>query len=78
MSERNMVATKLLMENDKVRIWEMRLQPGERGELHKHPVAGPPVFAGLDYTEGEQRQCAGEAQHARPVEPGRIRISGLV
>ena len=36
MPERNMVATKLLMENEKVRIWEMRLQPGERGELHKH------------------------------------------
>jgi len=36
MAERNMVATKLLMENDKVRIWEMRLQPGQRGELHKH------------------------------------------
>ena len=36
MAERNMVATKLLMENSKVRIWEMRLQPGQRGELHKH------------------------------------------
>jgi hypothetical protein len=30
------IATKLLMENDRVRIWEMRLAPGERSALHKH------------------------------------------
>ena len=30
------IATKLLMENDRVRIWEMRLEPGERSSLHRH------------------------------------------
>ena len=30
------VATKLLMENDRVKIWEMRLDPGERSDLHRH------------------------------------------
>ena len=30
------IATKLLMENDRVRIWEMRLEPGEKSALHKH------------------------------------------
>ena len=30
------IATKLLMENDRVRIWEMRLDPGERSSLHRH------------------------------------------
>jgi beta-alanine degradation protein BauB len=30
------VATKLLMENDRVRIWEMRLEPGARSALHRH------------------------------------------
>ena len=30
------IATKLLMENDKVRIWEMRLEPGQKSALHKH------------------------------------------
>jgi hypothetical protein len=24
------------MENDRVRIWEMRLEPGERSALHRH------------------------------------------
>jgi beta-alanine degradation protein BauB len=30
------IATKLLMENGRVRIREMRLGPGERSALHKH------------------------------------------
>jgi hypothetical protein len=30
------IATKLLMENDRVRIWEMRLEPGETSALHHH------------------------------------------
>jgi hypothetical protein len=30
------IATKLLMENEKVRIWEMRLAPGQRSDLHRH------------------------------------------
>jgi hypothetical protein len=30
------IATKLLMENDRVRIWEMRLEPGQRSALHRH------------------------------------------
>lgn len=30
------VGTRLLFENDRVRIWEVRLAPGERGELHRH------------------------------------------
>ena len=29
------IATKLLFENDRVRIWEMRLAPGEKSALHK-------------------------------------------
>lgn len=30
------VGTKLLSENDRVRIWEIRLQPGERIGFHRH------------------------------------------
>jgi hypothetical protein len=32
------IATKLLLENDRVRIWEMRMPAGERGEVHKHDL----------------------------------------
>lgn len=30
------IATKLLFENDRVRIWEMRLAPGESTPVHQH------------------------------------------
>src|SRR5262245_27136077 len=32
------VATKLLFENERVRIWEMRLGPGEEGSVHRHDL----------------------------------------
>jgi hypothetical protein len=32
------VATKLLFENERVRIWEMRLDPGESGAVHRHDL----------------------------------------
>jgi predicted metal-dependent enzyme (double-stranded beta helix superfamily) len=32
------VATRLLMENDRVRIWEMDLAPGERSATHRHEL----------------------------------------
>src|SRR4030095_14037280 len=30
------VATRVLFENERVKIWEMRLAPGEEGPLHRH------------------------------------------
>ncbi len=30
------VATSVLFEDDKVRIWEMKLKPGEHSDLHRH------------------------------------------
>jgi len=32
------VATKLLFENERVRIWEMRLGPGKEGDVHRHDL----------------------------------------
>ena len=32
------IASKLLFENERVRIWEMRLPPGERGPVHEHDL----------------------------------------
>lgn len=32
------VATRLLFENERVRIWEMDLAPGERSAIHRHDV----------------------------------------
>ena len=32
------IGTKLLMENDRVRVWEVRLAPGEEGAVHQHAL----------------------------------------
>jgi hypothetical protein len=32
------VATQVIFENEKVRIWEMRLAPGEKGPVHRHDL----------------------------------------
>jgi hypothetical protein len=32
------VATKVLFENDRVRVWEMRLAPGEDSAVHRHDL----------------------------------------
>ena len=40
MSDRELgpIGTALLFENDRVRIWEVRLEPGARGEVHRHDL----------------------------------------
>lgn len=32
------VGTRKLFENDRIRVWEMRLEPGEEGEIHRHDL----------------------------------------
>jgi hypothetical protein len=32
------VGSKLLFENDRVRVWELRLAPGERSDVHRHDL----------------------------------------
>ncbi|HYC23020.1 MAG TPA: hypothetical protein VEI94_09960 [Candidatus Bathyarchaeia archaeon] len=32
------VATRLLMENDRVKVWEMLLEPGTSSDLHHHTM----------------------------------------
>ncbi len=70
------VATEVIFENDRVRVWENRLAPGERSAPHRHDldyliidlegdrIAAEPI-AGAD--EGETRRYI-EA----PVRPGNV------
>jgi|SRR5437588_7162575 len=44
--ENREVATKLLLENDRVRIWELDLMPGQRAPFHCHAV--PYFFVCVD------------------------------
>ncbi len=40
MTERVMgdVGTKLIFEDDRVRVWQVRLAPGEQGDVHRHTL----------------------------------------
>jgi len=71
------VGTKLLFENDAVKVWEMVLAPGEASDLHRHDyeyffvvVEGESIDA--DFVAGASDDLA-EARSIRiPVEPGRV------
>jgi len=45
-ADNRQIATKLLFENDRVRIWELALAPGERAPFHCHAV--PYFFVCVD------------------------------
>lgn len=32
------VGTKVLFENDRIKVWEMRLEPGQETEVHEHKL----------------------------------------
>lgn len=40
MSERAMgdVGTRILFEDERVRVWQVRLAPGEQGDVHRHDL----------------------------------------
>ena len=71
------VATRLLFENDRVRVWEMDLAPGERSATHRHDLdyvlvqlEGDRIAADFEPdTAGERR---GHVEGT--VEPGKTRF----
>ena len=61
------VATRVIFENERVKVWEMLLEPGEASDLHRHDmdymlcvIEGESVDA--DFANGKSIQL--------PVEPG--------
>jgi hypothetical protein len=75
------VATRLLLENERVRIWEMDLAPGERSATHRHDldyvlvqikgdrVSGisNPIAAGPIATTSKRRSSRGRRATLRAV-----------
>jgi mannose-6-phosphate isomerase-like protein (cupin superfamily) len=67
------VGTKLLFENDRVKVWEMVLEPGESSDPHRHEyeyffvvIEGESIDA--DFLEGSTDRKSIQI----PVEPGRV------
>jgi quercetin dioxygenase-like cupin family protein len=63
------VATKLLFENEVVRVWEMNLAPGERSDRHRHDL---PYL--LCVVEGSRvdAEIEGVGRVEIPVQPGSV------
>jgi len=65
------VGSRLLSENDRVRVWEIRLAPGERWHVHRHVLdyfwtavtAGRSLQHTSDGTTREVSYEAGETRH---------------
>ena len=70
------VGNKLLFENDRVRVWDLRLEPGESTGLHRHAtdylyvVIGGGTLQGVDADGNEkpvQKMADGEV-HFRKID----------
>ena len=69
MPELGNVATRLLLENERVKVWEMRLEPGESSDLHRHTLDY--LLYILEGTSIDADRPDGESSRF-PVEPGQL------
>jgi mannose-6-phosphate isomerase-like protein (cupin superfamily) len=68
-SELGDVATRLLLENERVKIWEMLLEPGESSALHRHTMDY--VLYILEGTSIDA-DCPDGTTASFPVKPGQL------
>jgi quercetin dioxygenase-like cupin family protein len=57
------VGTRLLLGNDRLRVWEVRLEPGERAPFHRHVT--PYFWSCVDAGTGRQRHGDGSVRVRR-------------
>ncbi len=65
------VGTKLLFENDQVRVWDLRLEPGESTGLHRHESDYLYVVIGDGELQG--RDANGHVRPAEKMKDGDVR-----
>ena len=63
------VATRILFENDLVKVWEMTLAPGEKSALHRHDH--PYVMCVVEGTRIDA-DMVGKGYAQIPVQPGSV------
>ena len=69
------VGKRLLFEDDRVKIWEMRLQPGEGSDLHLHEHDYYLAMLEGDMIGGVSPEETGEQPFAAPLPPGGMTVS---
>ena len=68
------VATRILWENDRVRIWELCLEPGEHSALHRHELDYLITLLEGDLIAAIPAPDAEEKPIVAAVRPGRTRF----
>jgi quercetin dioxygenase-like cupin family protein len=63
------VANRLLFENELVRVWEMRLAPGERSDRHRHDL---PYLLCVVAGSRVDAEVEGSGRIEIPVQPGSV------
>ena len=58
------IGTRMLFENDRVRVWEVRLAPGEEGAVHRHELDHL-----LIQVAGDRIAVVARDRHRRSVPP---------
>ena len=73
------IGTKVLFENDRIRVWEMRLDPGESSTLHTHEhdyvmiqIAGDKVCADFEPDSQDEFNGAALGRLEGPVHNGTV------
>jgi hypothetical protein len=66
------VASRVLIENDRVRVWEMTLAPGETSPLHRHDLDYVIVLLAGDRIAAVPGPGSTRGPRAATVEPGRV------
>lgn len=71
------IATRMLFENDRVRVWEMRLEPGQESAVHEHEldyimiqISGDKMSAKMEPDSGGPWGHLGEVEG--DVAPGNV------
>ncbi len=66
------VGTKLLFENDRVRVWDLRLEPGQGTGLHRHTCDYLYVVIGDGRLQA--RDADGKPRPAMEMQDGEVRF----
>jgi len=71
------VATRLLFENDRVKVWEMELEPGESSDAHRHDLEYFFVVLEGESIDADFIDCRLDSSLSGksirlPVEPGKV------
>jgi quercetin dioxygenase-like cupin family protein len=69
------VGTKLLFENDRVRVWDLRLAPGESTGPHRHATDYLYVVIGDGRLQGIDAE--GNRQPAREMQDGEVHFRAV-